>query len=828
MLQKMGSLRDFKRKVSPPQPTFMTDEQQSDYLKDLRNNRPARPAGSRPSPFKASTYSSPLKEDTPLRVTSGASALSPANNRTGHLPYERAKSPAPSVTSTRSRPGMGRPLATEPAITTTYSIRGRKVSPNAVIQAPIVDKQAPYQESGSRWMERQEAHALREALKAMDDQDEDTRIHKAAQDEAADLVWHHRNPIAADAEKTLPYRNPDPARRNRFTAHLQKGAHARSQSLTDSVSTRGIPNSDSYRSMSGSSTYSRATDEEVDESNARRLSGGTVHLSQPNKNGEALVSDGTKSSSILGRRSRRISSERRRSSGARMVSSGSGTGVFRNPEDQIFEEPEEASPRITTEHAGLKSERALRERIRNSLGPRPLPERATTTPEGKTINSFEAHRNPPSQSHMPDCATSPLVPLPIIEVIPEVDTPPTKDGIEIRSDDIRAATSKRFSDRSTKLPSPTAVSDRPGRPIVSFDTRWLPKNDSPKIDQEVERSPVRPKPKVPAMAVSAPIIPTINLPEDEVPPVPTINLPEKEEPAVPVISFPESEDAPSTPASGPEAVTASETQTTAWTRPLPRPSKTSPPKLWPTKTASSLPWLNPSSRAGVPTATCANCALPISGRIVTASGSLGSNLKAMLHPECFTCHHCSTGLECVAFYPEPHAKRQERLTSEGIDPESDIDQCFFCHLDFHEFYSPRCKSCKTPIEGEVIIAAGAEWHVGHFFCGECGDPFEKDTPFVEKAGYAYCVRCHTKRTSARCKGCKGLVEDGVTVEALGGRWHEACFCCEECRGGFGEEGRFFVREVEVEGTEKEKRRGISRKMEERAVCQGCEERRLKA
>jgi hypothetical protein len=36
-------------------------------------------------------------------------------------------------------------------------------------------------------------------------------------------------------------------------------------------------------------------------------------------------------------------------------------------------------------------------------------------------------------------------------------------------------------------------------------------------------------------------------------------------------------------------------------------------------------------------------------------------------------------------------------------------------------FSPRCKSCKTPIEGEVVVACGAEWHVGHFFCAECGD-----------------------------------------------------------------------------------------------------------
>jgi hypothetical protein len=90
--------------------------------------------------------------------------------------------------------------------------------------------------------------------------------------------------------------------------------------------------------------------------------------------------------------------------------------------------------------------------------------------------------------------------------------------------------------------------------------------------------------------------------------------------------------------------------------------------------------------------------------------------------------------------------------------------------------SPRCKSCKTPIEGEVIVACGAEWHAGHFFCAQCGDPFDSSTPFVEKDGYAWCVNCHTHRYSTKCKGCRKPVTDTV-VKALGSEWHVGCFCC---------------------------------------------------
>ncbi len=217
-------------------------------------------------------------------------------------------------------------------------------------------------------------------------------------------------------------------------------------------------------------------------------------------------------------------------------------------------------------------------------------------------------------------------------------------------------------------------------------------------------------------------------------------------------------------------------------RPLPHHAATSPlPK--------STPHYTPSVRqSGV---LCAHCALPIAGRILSAAGE-------RFHPNCFVCHQCHTNLELVAFYPEPDEKRAARLgriharqAGEPIDfpadtsPEDafnleledgDSSLRFYCHLDFHELFSPRCKSCKTPIEGEVIIACGAEWHAGHFFCAQCGDPFDSSTPFVEKDGYAWCVECHTNRYSSKCRKCRKPVIDTV-VKALGHDWHGSCFVC---------------------------------------------------
>lgn len=271
-------------------------------------------------------------------------------------------------------------------------------------------------------------------------------------------------------------------------------------------------------------------------------------------------------------------------------------------------------------------------------------------------------------------------------------------------------------------------------------------------------------------------VPTIAVNEPSARPIPTINTP-----SVPSINVSDS-----TPSARPlpdprnyskkPPGTAPSTSTRPSTRPLP--------------TSARTHWTPTAVRTG---AQCTACALPISGRIVSAGG-------CRFHPECFACYQCGEKLECVAFYPEPSAKHgarvdriRARLSGHPIPPlpgwdspekqqqledqdGTDESPRFYCHLDFHECFSPRCKSCKTPIEGEVIVACGAEWHAGHFFCAQCGDPFDSSTPFVEKDGYAWCVGCHTNRYSAKCRGCRKPVTDTV-VKALGAEWHQGCFVC---------------------------------------------------
>ncbi len=801
-----------------------------DYLSTLRSNRPARPVGSRPLPSKATTTPAPTRNLSPPR-TESAPGLRPQDRESiKALPaiddpprcassqsFHQSDGPPPQLdASVRSRAAVGRPLAAEPG-QNSYSIRGRKVSPTAVIEPPVRSLSGNYRESGARWIERQEAISLREALKEMDHQTDEKKLHAAAQDEAADLVWRHRNPNAAEQEKNAAYANPDIHRegRHRFTAHLQKGAYSRSK-LSTHVEVKGaLPTSGSFGSSSGSSNHS----------SRGKNSGGTSCTqligNEQNARSERSQDASSPKSMAVGTNESTDNFSRRKSSGQRKTSHGSSKGGFLHLNNQIYEDPGRlpSQNKSTTIPLSTTPE-PLRSTNRNPQlrGSRPLPGRIARSGEekNKLVDRFEIQKNSPSQSRSAGYTRNTIPPS--IDLIPEVGTPPSKNGMEIRGEDIRAATSMKLKDRSPKLPLPTAVSDRPGRPIVSFDVGWKPDNVPKEDSREAERPGPRPNATAPAMTVSAPV-------------VPTISVSGLEESSSSTIAIPEEDSIPAITVSTDEPASRTMTAPIPTSRPLPQPSKTMPGKLPTAKTSSRLPWLGPSSRGGIPTATCANCALPISGRVVTASGAgpSSTSLKARFHPECFTCHHCSTALECVAFYPEPGDKRLKRLEAGGSsDNDVESELRFYCHLDFHEFFSPRCRSCKTPIEGEVIVAAGAEWHVGHFFCSECGDPFDSNTPFVEKDNYAYCVSCHTRRTSARCRSCKKQILDETTVQALGGQWHADCFNCFECGGGFGDDGRFFVRDVTVEGTDKEKRRGIATKKEERAVCEACEGRRLKA
>lgn len=647
-------------------------------------------------------------------------------------------------------------------------------------------------------MEKEEAVSLRQAMDDMrikDDngdgacvsnvqgdatstQDDDTRIYNAALDEASELVWQHRNGVAP----------PDPNAPYRYKPHLRKNsyAHARTASVGkygNEIGPSGLAR-DTTRSFSGSST---------DSDGRPSLSLSRDSFGREGKSPErpSLDCEISGPSGAMYSNSGVASVSRRRSSMKRNIS-----GEVEKPfsGDQIWEEPEvnnrRGAPKPKSEAVPdlplVDKPKNPQSQVRFAAGP-PADRVAPWKPRCKV----EIHRNPPSQSRNPQYTTNTSFPKPAAD-----GTVPKKNGMEIRSDDIRGATSMKLKDRSAKLPTPTAVSDRPGRPVVSFDSNW--KAPDEKTDarpgsafgtSDTGASSQKNQPvEIPSIVVA---------PEDfstdgtrHVPAVPSISIAGVDEPAatntsIPVIVTPDDGNAAGAP------------------RPLPDP-KAVPGRGRPFQRPQRH-W-SPAPGAGHRSTTlCHECGFPIEGRFVSLAG-----LTERFHPQCFSCFACGTGLEALEISPEPEAHRQNRLDrirrrengevldeapGETVAEDGDERLRFYCHLDWHELFAPRCKHCKTPILGEHVVALGEHWHYGHFFCAECGDPFEKGMTHIEKDGYAWCINCQTKRTERRapkCKKCRCAVI-GQYIRALGGEWHDECFRCAACNGGF-DDGQIFPKD----------------------------------
>ena len=793
----------------------LPDLHTAQYLDDLRGSKLSRPSGSRPPP--PSKFTTLRRIETEANVTPQASAHDdrPTLLTSNSMPIMSASKPnhsrADSDMSSKS-PFAGRPLARPPSATPTEEAVKQPAGRPIMQRTPSMQ----YMERGTRWMEKQEVRSLRMALEDMD-HGEEKKVHNAAQDEAAHLVWKHQNPDAPFGNPDAPYANPDVHRD--YRSHLRKGSYQRSHSQ-EVVSVVG------QRKTSGGS-QGQSIDMSI---SSKHKSMGVLRKVSPPSAIVSVKKSRTPSGKSYGGLSEAVAGDiakahRRISSGSKRILSGEKK-LFMHPNDRIWEDlqeerapaskpildqqkPDFEPPKVAapTQPAHIRKNPFARVRMQAERLERSKSEPIVSAP--MMHHSVEIQRNPPSQSrkawYMSNEPLPPTPPSPRDRPADEVLTKvtPTNEGKEVRGDDIRSATSKHRKDYSPKLPRPTMVSDKPGRPIVSFKQDWKPKEI---VLEEVHAAPL---PTIEADPLkTSNIVPEIYVDESPRPPIPTINLPD--EPAVPCIVLPEEPDfaessnvqsAPVTPSINTEApevtVQSPAINSSGPEEPSPRSNRAAQrhgpvparPQFHHAATSpipKSTPHYTPSVRqSGV---LCAHCALPIAGRILSAAGE-------RFHPSCFICNQCHTNLELVAFYPEPDRQSSERLNriaarqtgilSDGMNVDDlfqleaeDGDETlrFYCHLDFHELFSPRCKSCKTPIEGEVIVACGAEWHAGHFFCAQCGDPFDSSTPFVEKDGYAWCVGCHTNRYSSKCRKCRKPVTDMV-VKALGHDWHGNCFAC---------------------------------------------------
>ncbi|PHH74627.1 hypothetical protein CDD80_2958 [Ophiocordyceps camponoti-rufipedis] len=725
------SFESKSRRMAPPAPAYMTNDQFAKYLEDLRASRTSRPGGARPQPSRQSQHRQSLDAASQSTTVSEFPSQAPSASTVN--------------TAARSRTGTGRDYYPSKP---TVPLKPSEVVPTAT-----------YMERGQRWMEKEEAVSLREAMQEMDIRrpssvaatEDESRLYNAALDEAAELVWQHQHGAP----------QPKPEGPYRYRSHLRKNsyAHARTASLGsqgDEVAPSGLGRDVATRSLSLSSTDSAA-------STGRGGGGGG--------GGEtAEANQGARPQGVSGTARRRTSLKKDISGEIRRPFSG----------DQIWEEPETSPATHNTAYPGRASPEKL-----DGNSSSPVNRARIRFSPVKGLDRVEIHRNPITQTRNPQYTTNGPSSKPGPKVSPE-----RRNGVEVRGQDIRAATSRRLKDRSAKLPEPTAVSDSPGRPIVSFDAAWKApdeptdvKPDQPLQEASSTFNDARQSAQLPRIAIS-------EAETHQVAGLPSI-----------AVAGPDDDDviAPEEP----DNMTGRASQQT-WSAPRPLPTPAGRlSQLQPQPRGHWSP--APGATVRPKTAVCHQCGLSIEGRFVSLAGG-----SERFHPQCFRCFSCRTSLETMEISPEPEHVRAERigriraraaghpvehLPGKTAADDGDERLRFFCHLDWHELFAPRCKHCKTPIIGEHIVALGSHWHYGHFFCAECGDSFGHGMTHIEKDGYAWCVNCQTKRTERRapkCRKCRQPVI-GQYIQALGGEWHDHCFRCAECQGAF-EDGQIYPKD----------------------------------
>ncbi|ROT40090.1 hypothetical protein SODALDRAFT_293822 [Sodiomyces alkalinus F11] len=765
--------------VTSKDPSLLAACTTPEKIADLRNERLVRPSGARPLPTPPCP---PQSADSAKVHHWGVDASPSRRSMNVHS--------AGSHTSLDAHPTS---CIDTPCTAKGPSGRNYRLSISQIPTKP--SRNLPNSintDRGLGWMEKTKTESLGIAMEDMHlgdteynetHRDEEGLIYKAALDEASELVWQHQHgrPRQLDA----PYRyKPDVEGRSADqspTSYMAKDSQNRSSSSTRSTST--VPRTSlksrqvARNGLSGvNAQANQSPGSEVRGINFTRSPCSQTRTSSPGIRGEICQKKRQN-----GGMNDYLQSTRENSN------SSSAEAYNHQPLSKDDREPfvdKLANSRISTFSSADKFE--------SSSGHHKRASRRSSTQSHNphyVINSPDLHPHPSSFA--------------------------TKTGLEIRSQDLRDATSMRLRDRSSRLPCPSAVSDHPGRPIVSFDVHWKAPDettDHHPVAATINEARWTGRQKLPIPATSPAVVMAGAV---------TARFGAVDPPSIVVQDTRGETHLNSTPSL--IVCPADDIHAHSNSSSLPQPLSASPPGK--RHTGRSHSHWSPAPSTGKDLATtCHQCGLCMQGRFVSVAG-----MPQRFHPHCFVCFTCGTSLEALEVSPEPDSHRTQRLDrirrraqgeslnevpGQSRDEDGDERLRFYCHLDWHELFAPRCKHCKTPILGEHIVALGAHWHYGHFFCAECGDPFERGMAHIEKDGYAWCVNCQTKRTerqASKCKKC-GLAVVGQYIRALGAEWHEACLRCAVCNGTF-DDGTMFTREEQGHMM---------------VLCTGCRTRELKA
>ncbi|KLU89301.1 paxillin [Magnaporthiopsis poae ATCC 64411] len=836
------------RKVTPPSPSYMSNDQFASYLADLRNNRMSRPGGARPQPDIARRDSG-RPSMTSNRSSLGAASVSETSSVVRpakcQSPVPQSQSPVPKSRSPVPY-SVGRPSVAG-SISSRYSgmstsTRGRDYYPERATSPPlkpsVVVPSATYIERGQRWMEKEEAFSLRQAMDDMSlreqeeeedakgkdkEMDEDEkRLHEAALTEAAELVWKHQNGI----------KPPEPGAPYRYKPHMRKNSYAYARTASAGyygadIEPTGLGRNMGSRSVSGSSTSStRSANGRVSPptvaNSATAASAGERGRSSVDKSRESSMDlDRSKAYRGLAAGPRPMAvkppSSRRRTSLKRNIS-----GEVERPfsGDQIWEEPEGSTPAKKTpaDSSETDSSEPLKIKPKNPLNrvsfvpeapgkaktPEPTQQTSEQTPQSavsRLLSRIEIHRNPPSQSRNPQYTTNTSPGPDGTSAGASREDVPRKNGVEVRGDDIREATSMKLKDRSQKLPTPSFVSNTPGRPIVSFDANWKapdkaatdekpdPRTRSPffrnreaRKSQGEQAAPPSQSPAVSALSSVATDLPA--------PPAAT----PRRELSTPPLPINDSGARSSTPLPG---ITVSES-----------PSPSRPPRSTPSAAISSpsLPSVSvsppsvPSVSVSAPSISVSAPSISVSAPSISVSApSISVPVPSASIPAIVTPDDDPSDAPSVPVIVTPDATSSAKTPSARPLPtpvRGPAGQVRQAAARSRGHWSPapapvgsrataRCHECRLPIEGRFVALRGSNerFHPQCFSCYTCGTSLEalEISPEPEPAREARLDRIRRRAAGIcfRCATCGGGFDDGQVFprEAADGLIEILCTPC---------------------------------------------------
>jgi hypothetical protein len=104
----------------------------------------------------------------------------------------------------------------------------------------------------------------------------------------------------------------------------------------------------------------------------------------------------------------------------------------------------------------------------------------------------------------------------------------------------------------------------------------------------------------------------------------------------------------------------------------------------------------------------------------------------------------------------------------------------YCKEDYAALFADVCTGCNQPLIDNYLSAAGGRYHEGCFMCVDCKTPFKSHESFYEHDGLTLCEKHYYERKSILCNSCaKPII--GKCINALGKRYHEEHFKCSFCQ-----------------------------------------------